>query len=416
MKVLKKLIYNLLVLIPVEISHQIILRRIRKKGQVKVMFLASNLSMWKYEKLIDKLSFDERFEISIILVPFLQYGEEERKHSLNQLAEYFDSRNLQYLNSDSDEFKNVDLIKRINPDMVFYQQPYAEMLEPKYDSSKNFHRLLCYFPYGLSTFDADWQYHLKFNNVAWKLYYSIPEQKIEAINRTYNDGRNMVVVGYSDFDKFSDPHVKNVWKYQSDNKKRIIWAPHFSISPGLRLHRDSFLWMSSMMIDLAHKYEGKIQFAFKPHPNLLQELYNHPDWGRKKADEYYDEWRRMSNGQLDEGDFIDLFKTSDAMIHDCGSFTAEYHYTQKPVMFVCRCDKVEEENFSSLGREAMSAHYIGNCREDIISFIESVVLGGNDYLSEKRRLFFEKYLLPPGGNTMTENVYLDLMDSLKLTR
>ena len=79
MNFLKRIIYRLIVLMPVNVSHHRLLRRIRKRGTVKVMFLASNLSMWKYEKLIDRLIADDRFEISIALVPFLRYDENERR-------------------------------------------------------------------------------------------------------------------------------------------------------------------------------------------------------------------------------------------------------------------------------------------------------------------------------------------------
>ena len=48
------------------------------------------------------------------------------------------------------------------------------------------------------------------------------------------------------------------------------------------------------------------------------------------------EWESLSNAQLETGKYVDLFMTSDAMIHDCGSFTIEYHYTLKPVMYLVK--------------------------------------------------------------------------------
>lgn len=407
---IRECIYRIVVLLPVEISHHRILRLIRKRGHANVMFLASNLSMWRYEKLMDRLMDDDRFEVSVVLVPYLRYGDDERMHNMSQLKNYFDERGIKCIDSQAEGQAN--LMEALDPDIVFYQQPYAQMLEDRYDSSKNFKRLLCYYPYGLSTFDADWQYRLKFNNVAWKLYYSNPDQKLEAMNRTYNNGRNMVVVGYPDYDLFAEPCSDEVWKSQPERKKRIIWAPHFSITPGLRLHRDSFLWLSDFMLEQARKYADMVQFAFKPHPNLLQELYDYPDWGKKRADEYYKAWRDMENGQLDEGGFVDLFKTSDALIHDCGTFTAEYLYTKKPVMFVSNHIESELAELSKMGKAALEANYTGASKDDVIKFIDDVVIGGNDPKEPVRSQFFVKYLEPESGETVTGNTYCDLVKSI----
>ena len=65
------------------------------------------------------------------------------------------------------------------------------------------------------------------------------------------------------------------------------------------------------MVELAKKYQDSIQFAFKPHPVLKFRLIN--IWGEQKTEEYYKLWETMPNTQLETGDYIDLFLTSDAL-------------------------------------------------------------------------------------------------------
>ena len=158
------------------------------------------------------------------------------------------------------------------------------------------------------------------------------------------------------------------------------------------------------MQDVAEKYADKIQFVFKPHPRLFSELCRHDDWGKEKAKAYYDKWDAMENGQLQTGEFIDLFMTSDAMIHDSGSFTVEYHYSGKPVMYVA--DNIEEQilNKNELGEKAMRLHYIAKTKQDIIDFIENVVLNGEDPMKQGREQFKQDYLLPPNGKTVAQNM------------
>jgi hypothetical protein len=119
----------------------------------------------------------------------------------------------------------------------------------------------------------------------------------------------------------------------------------------------------------------------------------------------------MPNTQLETGLFIDLFKTSDAMVHDCDSFQVEYLYVNKPVMFVEQ--SVKQQNTTELRKRAMACHYIGRNMDDIRQFVERV-LHGEDTMKEQRQQFFENYLLPKGGTDVALNIYNDIVTTLKL--
>jgi CDP-glycerol glycerophosphotransferase (TagB/SpsB family) len=143
--------------------------------------------------------------------------------------------------------------------------------------------------------------------------------------------QNIIVIGYPIYDEYQEAKFNtSIWKVADDNLKRIIWAPHHSIegNNGL-LKLSTFLENADSMLDIARKFHEKVQFAFKPHPMLLQVLYNHPKWGKEKTDKYYKEWENGKNTILTTGSYMELFKSSDAMIHDCGSFIIEYLYTKK---------------------------------------------------------------------------------------
>ena len=45
-------------------------------------------------------------------------------------------------------------------------------------------------------------------------------------------------------------------------------------------------------------------------------------------------------------------------------------------------------------------------------FLENVVLGGNDPMKEQRLAFYNQYLLPPGGKSVAENIYQEIVDSI----
>ena len=163
------------------------------------------------------------------------------------------------------------------------------------------------------------------------------------------------------------------------------------------------------MVDIAHRYKDKVQFSFKPHPRLLQSLYETPEWGKEKTDAYYRIWQDGENTQLDTGSYIDLFKHSDAMIMDSSSFTVEYHYTGKPFLFTTKNLEADLEQLNTFGREAILAQYVSDSEAGIIDFIEKTVLGSEDPKRPERESFCLKHLCPPNGNSVSENIYNEIL-------
>lgn len=392
------------------LKRVVFLRKIKKKNKINVVFLAANLSMWRYQHLLELFQEHERFNVFVVLAPFLCYQKDEQLKNMTELKQYFDSKGISYYESNA-----CDIVSDIKPDILFYPQYYFNCMPPECDAKKFKDRLLCAYPYAFNSIYDSFAYNDEFHNAAWKLFYPSASMLKEARQLAFNKGRNVVVTGYPNADDFLSDKTKDVWKKQRQNKKRIIWASHFTIERGCSpLFFSNFLKFSNFMQEIAKKYSGKIQFAFKPHPRLLTELYKHKDWGKQKTDEYYKWWEEQENTQLETGEFINLFKTSDAMIHDCGSFSIEYFYTKKPVMFLSRDMEEIKKNKNEVGKIALDTHYVGKENDDIIDFIEEVVLNGNDPMKKQREDFFAKYLLPPNGKTVAQNTMDDILNSLEM--
>ena len=169
------------------------------------------------------------------------------------------------------------------------------------------------------------------------------------------------------------------------------------------------------MLDIAEKNKDRLQIAFKPHPRLKSELYLHPDWGKEKTDRYYQRWESMENTQLETGDFIDLFKTSDAMIHDSGSFTIEYLFVNKPVAFVTADFEALKSEHNDIGRACLDQHYVVHNEKEVFDFINQVVLENQDPMKKQRTEFFQTALKPNVNGNTSEFIVSDIKKSLGLT-
>ena len=390
---------------------------IGKKERIKVLFIVVNLPMWRGQGVYDLLLKDKRFDPRIIITPLSRYTQEEAMRQYKMLVDYFSSHGMKTPASVIEDGFNLDKwLMDFDPDIIFPCQQYDIIYNNKLDIIWNMDKIMAYIPYGIPTMRDQFVYNTTFHNLAWKVYHATPLHLKTARRLMANNAENVRIVGEIDYDKYSDSCF-DPWKKINDGKrrKRIIWAPHFSIDEANLLHRASFLWMYKEMLELIKKYEDKSQFVFKPHPHLFNTLVKRPDWGREKAEEYYNIWATSYNTQLWEGDFIDLFKTSDAMIHDCGSFTGEYMMTGNPVMFMTKDAESIRANADDFGAGCLELHYYGNSIHDVEAFINDTVIKGSDVKTEDRAKFRDLMFEQPRENrTTAERIYSDLLEGLGL--
>ena len=391
--------------------HHKRIREIQKRGYARVVFLVSSLPMWRFQHVYDRLAADSRFKLSVAIYPFPSFSLAEEEASMESLRSFFSEKAVPVLDL-CGELQPGSVLRQLDPDILFYPQPYNHLYGNDLDSPHLADRLLCYIPYSIYMTNATWVYKSFFNNVAWRLYYGSQFSKAFASRVLFNKGRNIRVVGEPMADFFSEPSVHSIWKPQETVKKKVIWAPHFSIVDEGLHHRDSFTWLSETMWKMAVQYHDQIQFTFKPHPRLRSVLADLPGWGEEKTRKYYNQWERGDNTQLETGPYVDLFKESDAMIHDCGSFSVEYHFTGNPVMFTTHDMNKVVRDKNAVGKNGLLAHYVGRSEEDVRIFLDQVVLKGEDPMKQQREQFRKDYLIPPGGKTVAESIYMDIIQGL----
>ena len=393
-------------------SQQEAAKRLKGKEKIDVAFFLTIPGMWKSDYLFRAMQANPKYHPYIVIYPYSQYKGFSRKHiqdTIEQTRKFISEKGYEYvIPYDKKRGKWHDIKKTLNPDIVFFSSPYKDHL-PKYFIYHFADTLTCYLSYGFQIFSYYYQlgYNLLFHNLVGCYFLETPIHKDIAIANSRIHGANGIVTGYPATEVFLDktytPH--DTWKPQAKPMKRVIWAPHQSIEESGTLSLSTFLIYHDTMLKLADKYADSIQFAFKPHQLLKFKLQM--VWGVEKTEEYYRKWDERPNTQLEESSYVDLFLTSDAMIHDSASFTTEYIFTQKPVMFLVRNDKVREK-LSPFGEKMFDAHYHAHCAEDIDKFLSDTILNGNDPKSAERNDVFEKYLQPIDGMMPSERIIYEL--------
>lgn len=393
--------------------HNKLLVDVRKKKKIKVAFLLFNQSIWKYEKLYFLLKSDKRFEPVVFICPFITYGEEVMEAEMNRSFLKFKEKGYEVRKTKINDKEWIDVKTEYQPDLVFFTTPWQHTLQ-QYTIGHFLNVLTCYVPYGFNSSHLH-QVHFNYDmqNFCWKVFCETSYHKKLAQEYSAIKGRNFVVTGYPGIDNLIDKQYnkKEVWKPQEKSKKRIIWAPHHSIpTQSNLLDYSTFLTYSEKMLELAINYQDKIQICFKPHPNLKGKLSNPKVWGKEKTETYYQCWENLINGQLAEGDYIDLFLGSDALIHDSASFLIEYLYVDKPVLFLIDNTQVKTQ-FNDLGKKVLGNINLGYKNDDIVQFVEDVIQG-NDEFKDKRMKLVNKELAVPNGGFASNNIYNYLIKQL----
>ncbi len=370
-------------------------RRLHGKPQLEVAFLLTIPGMWKSDALFEEMTRDPRYHPYVVIYPYSIYKgfeKDEVMRTLERTRQFVEQKHYEYwIPYDEKSGRWLDLKKERKPDIVFFSTPYKDSL-PMYYVHHFRDTLTCYVPYGFSSLNLyKVNYDLIFHNLVGVHFVETELHRKMASEHSRNHGANIVVTGYPATEVFlrKDYVPQNQWKPQPHPKKKVIYAPHHSIDKAD--HPSVFLETCEDMLRMAEKFSDTVQFVFKPHQLLkfkLQQL-----WGAEKAEAYYRQWDSMENTQLVSDGYVDLFLTSDAMIHDCGSFTTEYLFVKKPVMYLCGETEMTDK-FNEFGVRSFGCHYQGHKAEQVERFLQEVVVEGNDPMRQDREVFYDTYLRP----------------------
>ena len=373
--------------------------RIRRKDKIRFGFLLQELSQWKSESLYRAMLAHPRFEPVICISPSLKYLGAERT-----LIDYCEEKGYAYTLLDSDK----TISEQVDLDLLVPEKPYQEETQELHRIDNNRSILFVVIPYYLGTITEDWVVNQRVHLLCWRQFVDNESCRKSWARVHRLKGITYAVTGTPVMDELLIPKedLPDPWPV-SDGRKRIIYSPHHTIA---EMHwrgigYSTFLDYCDAMLELRDKYRDQVYFVFKPHPFLRIKLARL--WGEEQAEAYFRKWEKPGCSHVEQGKYLSLFKHSDALIHDCGSFTVEYMYMDRPAMYLVR-DDAHADNMIPYAKEAFDLHYKGKDIQDIERFIQDVI-NGNDPLKARREAFKRQYLLPPHGRTACENIMRSIL-------
>lgn len=392
-----------------QVKHAELIEQIKGKQKIKVVFLAIHESVWKVDPVFKKMLADPFFEPEVLVCPYTVYGEERMLQDMEQAYNYFSNKGYPVQKSRKADGSWITL-DELKPDIVFFTNPH-NLTRKEYYEDAYLNYLSCYVPYHheVGSYGSNIaQYNQSFHNAMWLIFSSNQSSYNIFKHTSASKGANVRVTGYPAIEelleKINTSTYQDAWK--NNNKLKVIWAPHHTIdSP--ELPYSTFLEYAEKFKTLALKKQKDIIWSFKPHPLLKSKLYNHIDWGKEKTDRYYQFWSENSFTQLDDGEYFDLFASSDIMIHDSGSFLAEYLYLRKPVLYLLSSNN-QTQFYSEFGLNALEACKTGFSFNDVEDFI-SEALTNQLTISECHKSFYDFELIKYFRGTLPSELIVNLI-------
>lgn len=362
--------------------------KIKKSQKIRVCFFVMFDSVFPTETLFKIMLTDPIFDPFIIVIPDISRGDNHLKLSFNNTYKSLSNKYKKVYKGYNIKLNRVSRIIK-KADIICFSSPYENM------SLKNY-EIKHYINKNVLTFYVNYAYPLlKYTRTVtmldsyslfWKVFVENKLNIEELKKYQHIKGKNAVVSGYCKMDDLYNQ------KFKKRKRKAIIIAPHHTVTSWKLLKISNFLKYSTFFLKLPELYP-EIDFIFRPHPLLITQLKKSEIWGEEKTQEYFDKMESHPNVIYSKGgNYFDIFANSDGIIHDCGSFLAEYFFTEKPACYLLKNKKTIAKWFLPIGKKCLNFCYQAYQEKDIISFIEDIIIKDKDTKKEDRQKFVNSTL------------------------
>ena len=361
----KDFFYNLKVkqnLKYIEKNQKKVLKKLQHKLPLNVIFYVYDEAKWKSQSVYDLMVQDERFNPKIVVTKNCAV-EGNANYQTNELSPH---------PCPSPAGRGEDLyipLEQFKPDIIIYSHPwYVYKTQGPVVCSK--FALTFYIPYFIVIAEKWFEYDLRFHKYLFKHYVLSEDIKQSYGSKMPNKGKNLEAVGHPILDYY-------YLHSEEKEKKYTIYAPHWTVC-GNNIRFGTFDWSGYKILEFA-KAHPELNWVFRPHPLFYNFIISSNYMSKEELDNYYDEWRKI--GFISEGgDYLGLFKESNALITDCGSFIMEYFVSENPMIHLVS----EQFEGNSVVQAVDKESYIARNIDELYEHLNTVLLNKNDYKKEQR--------------------------------
>lgn len=380
-----------------------------------VCFLQQDPNCWNKSKaLYDHLRKDDRFTVRLLCVP--DPFDPDTGSTYRYFAEKgYDAIDARVGDGPWNTRENLgdwyDL-QALQPDYVFYQQPYDGYLPICYRSrSVSQFAKICITPYGFGlTEELMACMEVDFYRSVHTLY-AVSETEKKYNTRRFAPSHKLGIrhskylgtLVFSDFFRHRQEESPS-WAF-SKNDFRAIWTPRWSTDP--KIGGSNFFRYKDFFPEYARQ-NPDADILFRPHPMAFSNFIQTGQMTRQEVDDYIACVEQGENTALDKEKGYDAtFWQSDVLVTDVSAIIIEYFVTGKPIIF---CETLPLTcTYLDFFKDILSVCYIARDSESLAGYLNQLKLG-NDPLQEARQAMIRTLFgedLTRTAKAIAEDLYQD---------
>lgn len=356
---------------------------------IRVCFLQQDPNCWNKSKALYNLMLaDARFDVSLLCVPdpFDPDTASTYRFFADNGYDAIDARVGDGPWSTMDSRGDWFDLQSLQPDYVFYQQPYDAYLPSAYRSNMvSKYAKICLTPYGFALTQElmECMEYDFFRNVY--CVYSVAQAEMQ-----YNAGRfapsHKMGIRHSKYlgtlvlsDLFSHKdEASPSWEF-SKNTFRAIWTPRWSTDP--KIGGSNFFRYRELLPDYA-KENPTVDILFRPHPMAFSNFIRNGQMTQQEVDTYVGQIEAGANTALDrEKGYNATFWQSSVLVTDVSAIIIEYFVTGKPIIF-CEA-QTRTCSYLAFFEKILSVCYVAKDEQDIRRYLNQLQ-AGQDPLQDAR--------------------------------
>ena len=318
--------------------------------KIRVIFVVVNSNTWnKLKSLYHEMLNNDKIDVKIVCCP------EPYKEDTSITYNYFKNNGYDCIDARVGEGPwnalenkgNWFNLKKLEPDYVFYSEPYNMYLPNKYKSNEvsKFSKI-CVVSYGMTVAEEFLQIrpndfyrdvYCCYANNQDELKYNINQFR-EQHNIGIQKTKNLGFLAFADIFESTKKQSKS-WKF-SKNKVRVVWTPRWTTDK--TVGGSNFFKYKDVLIEYTQKNKD-IDMLFRPHPMALDNFVRTGEMSQEEVNEFKKICETTPNLSLDnEKSYTSTFWSSSFLITDISTIIVEYFVTGKPIIF-CESDVARQK-------------------------------------------------------------------------
>lgn len=380
-----------------ELIRQKHISKYKNGEKINIIFICQRPQVWtSLKSLYEACLKDSDFNVTIVTIPI-----KKQLPNITFNHEIYESEGAETFWADSDcnvingydSFSNKWLdLRTLNPDYVFFQQPYDIVRCELYKSSNiaEFASIgYTSYYYAISSDDIKNCMPENFiKNVSICFLQNNSEEK------WFNDKFNILkyptvkrfITGCPKFDNIHNYKNKksSLWKLNTEKSFKVIWTPRWTTNE----NTCHFFDYKDKFIEYCKRHKD-VDFIFRPHPQAKLNYAAEENFSINQFEQYEQHYKNSNNMNIDyTPDYLPLFYSADVLISDISSIIPEFFLTGKPIIF---CKKNQSKyNIESVWSKGL---YIAKNWSEVEHILNQLKSGIDPLYELRHKLISSEFVL-----------------------